>query len=173
MAKKEESHICEEQLFRSLYEQHAKPLHDFLYYKFGEEVHAKDKVQDAFVTLWNNCKKVSLAKAKSYLFTVANNFALNEMKHKKVVLKYKNIKPQSVTHQNPQFLLEEKQYLDRYQKALAMLGEEQRVAFMLNKVEGKSHQEIADLLGVTKKVVEYRIYSALKQLKLNLDDFSI
>lgn len=173
MAKKEKPNICEEHLFKSLYEEHSKSLHDFLYYKFGQEVSAGDKVQDAFVALWNNCKQVTQQKAKSYLFTVANNLALNDMKHKKVVHKFQLIKPRSKTEINPEFLLEEKQYLERYQKALALLGEEQRVAFLLNKVEGKSHQEIADLLGVTKKVVEYRIYTALKQLKLNLDDFSI
>ena len=60
-----------------------------------------------------------------------------------------------------------------YQKVLGKLSEEQRVAFLLNKAEGKKHQEIADELGVTKKVVEYRIYSAFKQIKEELEGFHL
>ena len=36
---------------------------------------------------------------------------------------------------------------------------------MLNRVEGKKHQEIADMLGVSKKAIEKRIYTALKALR--------
>ncbi|MBT8265059.1 MAG: RNA polymerase subunit sigma-70, partial [Bacteroidia bacterium] len=50
---------------------------------------------------------------------------------------------------------------------------EQRVAFLMNKVDGKKHNEIAEYLGVTRKVVEYRIYSAFKALKEDLEDFNI
>ena len=56
---------------------------------------------------------------------------------------------------------------------LGNLNEEQRVAFLLNKVEGKKHSEIAELLGVTQKVVEYRIYSAFNILKKEFEGFKI
>jgi RNA polymerase sigma-70 factor (ECF subfamily) len=97
----------------------------------------------------------------------------NDIKHQKVVLRYKQEKPKGHTNENPEFLMEKEQYLLRYQKALSKLSEEQRVAFMLNKVEGKKHQEIADMLGVTRKVVEYRIYSAFTLLKTELENFRI
>lgn len=42
---------------------------------------------------------------------------------------------------------------------------------MLNRVEGKTHQEIADLEGVSKKAIEKRIYTALKQLKNEIGEF--
>ena len=51
------------------------------------------------------------------------------------------------------------------------LTEEQRVAFTLSKIEGKKQAEIAEILGVTKKVVEYRIYSAFAILKKELENF--
>ena len=72
-----------------------------------------------------------------------------------------------------EFLLEKEQFLEQYQSVLATLSEDQRVAFLLNKAEGKSHAEIAELLGVTKKVVEYRIYSAFKILKSQLEGFKL
>ena len=60
--------------------------------------------------------------------------------------------------------------LKKYQSALASLTEDQRVTFLLNKTEGKKHQEIADMLGLTKKVVEYRIYSAFKIIKSKIKE---
>ncbi len=165
--------VCEETVFGSLYTKYAKNLHDFLYYKYGDRLNPGDKAQDAFVKLWENCGKVTPDKAKSFLFTVANNMMLNETKHQKVVLKYQSVAPKGYTNENPEYILEQEQYYKKYQTALAKLTEEQRTAFMLNKAEGKKHEEIAQMLGVTRKVVEYRIYSAFDQLKKELHDFKI
>lgn len=165
-----EENICKEHVFERVYNKYSSSLHDFLYYKYGEKLGPADKVQEAFIKLWDNCKKVTPSKAKSFLFTVANNLMLNEVKHQKVVLKYKGDQS-SHTNESPEFILEQKEYFGKYQKVLEKLSEEQRVAFLLNKVEGKKHQEIADMLGITRKVVEYRIYSAFKILKDELENF--
>lgn len=165
--------ICDDSVFKSLYERLANDLHDFLYYKYGEKLDPTDKTQEAFIKLWENCKKVTPAKAKSFLYTVANNLMLNEVKHQKVILKYKNENPNELTNESPEFLLEKEEYFKKYQEVLASLTEEQRTAFLLNKAEGKKHEEIAELLGVTRKVVEYRIYSAFKVLKTELEGFNI
>lgn len=173
MPKDLQDNICKESVFERVYNKYSKAVHDFLYYKYGEQFNPNDKAQEAFIKLWENCNKVTLAKAKSYLFTVANNLALNEIKHQKVVLKYQNQKPRDHHYESPEFILEKQEYLQRYQKALSNLSEDQRVAFLLNKVEGKPHKEIAEYLGVTRKVVEYRIYSAFASLKEELEVFSI
>jgi RNA polymerase sigma-70 factor (ECF subfamily) len=55
--------------------------------------------------------------------------------------------------------------MNRLQKAIEELTEEQRVAFLLNRVEGKKHREIADMLGISQKAVEKRIYKALESLQ--------
>ena len=161
---------CEKSVFSKLHEKYAKDLHDFIYYKFGEQHNPKDKVQQAFLKLWENCKKITPDKAKSYLFSVANNTTLNVIKHKKVVLYYELKTTQnSSDHQDPQFILEEKEYMDKYQKALSNLTEEKRAAFLLNRVEGKKHKEIAKILGISRKAVEKRIYTALEQLRQEID----
>jgi len=98
---------------------------------------------------------------------------LNDIKHQKVVLKYQQLNHNQQNNETPEFLIEKDQYLELYKRALEKLSEEQRVAFLLNKVEDKKHSEIAEILGVTKKVVEYRIYSAFKILKTELENFSI
>ena len=165
--------ICKEAIFERIYNKYSKDLHSYLYYKYGEQFNPKDKVQDAFVKLWSHCKKITLNKAKSFLYTVANNMMLNDIKHQKVVLKHQQIHSKHYTYETPEFILEKEQFLERYNKVLTNLNEEQRVAFLLNKTEGKKHSEIAEMLGVTQKVVEYRIYSAFNILKKELKGFKI
>ncbi|MFT5892315.1 MAG: RNA polymerase sigma factor (sigma-70 family) [Dokdonia sp.] len=163
--------VCEDHIFSKLYDAHAQALTNFLFYKYGDYLNPKDTAQEAFIKLWENCKKVDILKAKSYLYTIANNMMLNHVKHHKVVLNFRKIQPKEYTNESPEFLLQKEEFLVNYQKVLGRLSEEQRVAFLLNKAEGKKHQEIADELGVTKKVVEYRIYSAFKQIKEELEGF--
>ncbi len=161
--------VCEEKIYAELFKRHAKELHDFIYYKYGENIYPKDQVQEAFIKLWDNCKKIPLSKAKSFLFTVANNLSLNQLKHNKVKLKFQQIDHNKKTNENPEFLLQEKEYFLKYQKALSKLTEAQRVAFLLNRVEGKKHKEIAELLGISRKAVEKRIYGALEKMRKEIE----
>ena len=173
MQKDLHDNICEKNVFASVYTKYSKDVHNYLYYKYGEQLNPKDKAQDAFLKLWENCKNVTLGSAKAFLFKVANNMMLNEIKHQKVVIQHQKVKPKDYTNETPEFLMEKEQFLIKYQKVLESLPEEQRVAFMLNKAEGKKHSEIAEMLGITRKVVEYRIYSAFKTLKRELEGFKI
>ncbi len=173
MPKDLHENICRETIFAAIYNKYIKDLCSFLYYKYGERLNPNDKAQEAFVKLWENCKKVTQQTARAFLYKTANNLMLNEVKHQKVVLKYEQQNIKSYTNESPEFLLRQEEFLKQYQEALGNLTEEQRVAFLLNKVEGKKHSEIAEMLGVTQKVVEYRIYSAFKKLKEQLADFKL
>lgn len=165
-----QNNSCEERIYSSLFNKYSKDLFNFLYFKFGEDLDPKDKVQEAFIKLWENCKKVPPDKAKSFLFTTANNLMLNAANHKKVVLKYKSAPHKSSTNENPEYLLEEAQYMDKLQKALSKLSEAQRVAFLMNRVEGKRFKEIAEILDISTKAVEKRIYGALKKLREDIKE---
>jgi len=169
MSKQLHENICNETLFSKLFTKYSKDLHNFLYYKFGDHFNPKDKVQEAFIKLWENCGKVSPDKAKSYLYTVANNLMLNEAAHHKVVLKYQQHKPKEHTNESPEFLMQENEYMQKLQTAISNLTEAERVAFLLNRVDGKKHKEIAELLGIGTKAVEKRIYGALKKLRKEID----
>jgi len=162
--------ICEEVLFERFFKKHSKNLHDFLYYKFGAHLNPQDKVQEAFIKLWQNCGKVSPDKAKSFLFTTANNLMLNAVAHQKVVLKHQKLPQKHSTNESPEFVMQEKEYNLKLQNALANLTEAQRVAFLMNRVEGKRFKEIAELLDISTKAVEKRIYGALKKLREDIDE---
>ena len=170
MSKQLHDNICEEHIFSSLFNKYAKDLHNFLYYKFGELLNPKDKVQEAFIKLWENCAKVSPEKAKSFVFTTANNLMLNEVAHQKVVLKHQQTKPITHTNESPEFLMQETEYNNKLQKALSNLTDAQREAFMMNRVEGKRFKEIAEILDISTKAVEKRIYGALEKLRKDIKE---
>ena len=127
-------------------------------------------MQEAFVKLWQNCASVPIEKAKSYLYTIANNSSLNEIKHQKVVLQYENnFTGLDKTNENPEYILEEKQFKTKLLKAIEDLNETQRVAFLMHRIDGKKYSEIADELNISVKAVEKRIHLALVELRKTID----
>jgi RNA polymerase sigma-70 factor (ECF subfamily) len=164
--------VCKEAVFSQVYKAHAKAIYNFVYFKCGDSAASDDLVQEAFIKLWNNCKKVPIAKAKSFLYTVANNTFLNEVAHKKVVLKYVGEKSAKNNHYSPEFLLEEKQFKERLDATIAGLSEAQRTAFLLNRIEGKKYKEIAEILGISVKAVEKRMSQALAAIRSEITTFN-
>lgn len=173
MKKKLHKNICAKSLFSSIYNKYAQDLSDILYFKYGGSFNPADKVQDAFIKMWENCEKIVPEAAKSYLYKVANNLMLNEVKHQKVKLNYRTVKPKDYTNESPEFLMRKEQFLEQYERVLSKLKPEEREAFILSKVEGKTHKEIGELTGVTKKVAEHRIYAAFATLRTQLKDFKL
>ncbi len=157
--------ICNETLFNEIFKRYSTDLYKFLYYKYGAENNPMDLVQESFLKLWDNCHRVTPDKARSYLFTVANHKMLNELAKKKTVLKYSQKKSDVHSFESPQEILVKNEYMDQLKNALEHLSEEQRVTLLLNRIEGKRHKEIADMLGISRKAVEKRIYTALAILR--------
>nr|WP_299339304.1 sigma-70 family RNA polymerase sigma factor [Allomuricauda sp.] len=162
------SNVCEDQVYSSIFRSNSKTLFNYIYYKYGNEEKANDAVQEAFVKLWENCSKVAPEKAKAYLYTVANNIYLNVIKADKVRLKYADTTSER-TNESPEFLLEEKEYLQKLDNALDSLPENQRTTFLLNRIDGKKYSEIAEMEGVSVKAIEKRMHLALKALREQID----
>lgn len=164
------SNTCNEIIFSTFFKSHAKSLRNFLYYKYGNKDQAEDLAQEAFIKLWQNCASVPIEKAKSYIYTIANNSSLNEIAHKKVVLEYeKNFSGLDKTNENPEFLLEEKQFKTKLLTAIENLNETQRIAFLMHRIDGKKYSEIAEELNISIKAVEKRIHLALVELRKKIN----
>jgi len=164
--------VCDEIVFSSFFKSNVKALRNYLYFKFGNEEKANDIAQDSFIKLWENCKNVPLEKAKSFIYTIATNASLNEIAHQKVVLKYsQNNSSEKINNVSPEYLIEEDQFKQKLEKALDKLTEGQRVAFLLNRIEGKKYHEIAVMLDISIKAVEKRIHGALVTLRNEIEEF--
>jgi len=165
---KNKNTVCEEQIFSNIFKANSKTVFKYIYYKFGNEEKAYDAVQEAFVKLWENCAKVPPEKAKSFVYTVANNLYLNVIKAEKVRLKYAD-KTLKTTHETPEFLMEEEEFRNKLNNALDSLPENQRITFLLNRIDGKKYKEIAEMEGVGVKAIEKRMHLALKSLRKKID----
>lgn len=166
------SEVCKESVFSIFFNNHVKPLRNFLLYKFGNQEHAEDITQEVFIKLWQNCKDVPLEKAKSYIYTIANNASLNVIAHEKVKLNYQKSNSQDESfNENPEFLLEENQFKDKLLSAIERINETQRIAFLMNRIDGKKYAEIAEELGISVKAVEKRIHLALVELRKEFENF--
>lgn len=161
----EEKSVCESKVFEELYSEHSKSLYNFAFYRTGNAAKSEDLVQDAFIKMWDNCAKIIYEKAKSFLFTVVNNLFLNQVAHQKVVLNYAKQGVKEATNESPEYLMEEKEFMDKLQNAIADLKEGQREVFLLNRIDKKTYKEIAEMLSISVKAVEKRMHLALKQLR--------
>ncbi|RZS93257.1 RNA polymerase sigma factor [Aquimarina brevivitae] len=165
---------CNESNFDHFFKGHAKLLRNFIYYKFGDLDQAEDIVQDAFIKLWNNCKEVPLEKAKSYIYTVANNFAISLTRHQKVKFKYQNYivsnTSDATNESSPDFVIEEKEFEEKLKKAIAALPDRQREVFLLSRIDKKTYKEIAELSDVSVKAIEKLMHKALSTLRDKIGD---
>jgi RNA polymerase sigma-70 factor (ECF subfamily) len=170
MPVKNENDFCNEKKFTSFFLEHSTLLFNYIFYKCGNTDLANDIVQEAFIKIWNKCSKIIPNKAKSFLFTIATNLFLNEYAKSTVIINYKNTIKKDFTNESPEFILEEKQFEGKLQKAISNLSESQRVAFLMHRIDGKKYKEIAVLLDISVKAVEKRIHNALLNLRKHIDE---
>ena len=156
--------------FKSVFELYQEGLFNFLNYKLGETAVAEDIMQEVFVKLWENrhSLKEDLS-LKSYLYTIANNLALNHIRHNKVVLQFQQEETQQERdYSTPQDHLEESEFHANLLGAIEKLPEQNRIVFMMSRFEEFSYKEIAERLGISVKTVESHIGKALKTLRKSL-----
>lgn len=168
-----ENSICKEEVFDSFFKSHAKLLRNHLYYKFGDLNQAEDLVQETFIKLWNNCAKVSLDKAKSYIYTIATNLGIDGTRHQKVKFNYQNYITQrknDSTNESPEFIILEKEFMEKLKSAIAQLPERQREVFLLSRIDKKTYKEIAEMSDVSVKAIEKLMSKALAALRKTIGD---
>ena len=158
--------ICEEKNFNHLFHSHYESIRNYMYYKCGNMDQAEDLVQNAFVELWKRCASVLFEKAKSYLYKICNNSFLNEVAHKKVVLKFEsNATKRDTNIESPDYLMEIDEFKEKLEAAISNLPIKEREVFLLSRIDKKTYKEISEISGVTVKAIERRMSKALVKLR--------
>lgn len=161
-----EKPLCDESQFDAFYAANVKALRNYIYFKFGDADESDDVVQESFIRLWKNCAKVTLDTAKGFLFKVATNLGTSLKRSEKVHLKYteRSVKVDS-DHESPEFLILEKEFMEKLTTAISSLPDKQREVFLMNRVEKKTYREIAEISGVSVKAIEKTMHKALLKLR--------
>ncbi len=162
--------VCVEANYRGIFESQSEKLRNFMYYRCGDLDKAEDLMQEAFVRLWENCKKVVIAQARSYLFTTAHRLFLNQVEHEKVVLAFEKQPHPGADIHDPEFQLRSKEFKTRLEKAISDLPSGQREVFLMHRIDKVPFEEIARMQGVSLGAVHKKIYKALDRLKKSVNE---
>ncbi len=132
---------------------------------------AEDVAQDTFIKLWENKHKIERKTVKSYLYTIAGNLAINQLKRQQLQYKFVNQVQFRQEDKSPEYLAEMKEFEEELQRVIAAIPEGSREVFLMNRLEDLKYREIAERLGISVKAVEKRMSKALQILrdKLNID----
>lgn len=139
-----------------------------------EEEVAEDIVQELFVKIWINSKKISVnGSLKSYLFTAVRNRCFDFLKHQNVKSRSARLNHGigDVDESTPENWLVESELRDIIENSITKLAPRCREIFMMSRFDGLKNQEIADKLGLSKRTVELQITNALKALRKDLKPY--
>lgn len=155
-------------LFRKYYPLLCAYAHRFVNLEDAEEI-----VQEIMVWMWENRTDLLIEYSLSqYLFKMTYNRTLNLITRKEVVsraelvfyTKYQQM-PEDINYYQIAELTK------RIEDAIASLPESYRAAFVMHRFKGMSYKDIAEIMNVSPKTVDYRIQQALKLLRGSLKDY--
>ena len=154
--------------FKMIYDTHFDDLRRYLIFRSGDQDLSVDIAQNVFMKVWTKKIEIASGNIKSLLFKMATDEFISHIRKKKVEKEYiENVNLKLIREPDNNDDLFEKKVL--FQKALNQLPEKQKTALLMNKMQGLTYKEIAEVLNLSQKAIEKRIGLALKALKQNLN----
>ena len=156
--------------------QHRLGLRKFLARYLRNDMDLDDVLQDAYLKAYGIEQKGDpIANPKAFLFTVAKNIALNEVDRQS--RRINDIIDDCLPEDYPEQLkapgaeahVEAQQTIGLYCEAIASLPTKCRQVYLLRKVQGLSHQEIADHLGISRAAVEKQLVRGMSRCREYLE----
>jgi RNA polymerase sigma-70 factor (ECF subfamily) len=152
-------------------ENYYRELVSFLSARLGNAQAAEDVVHDAYVRVLERSSDEPIEQPRAFLYRTALNLVIDG--HRRNTLR--QIEPlealdadERFYSPSPQATLAQGQRLEMVQRALNELPTVCRDCFLLRKLEGLSHLEIAERLGVSRSVVEKHIVNAMKHCRIRI-----
>lgn len=167
--------------FNEIYISYYKKAFFFAKSYVHDDLAAEDIASESLIKLWEKLKTEEIDYVEPLLLTILKNKALDYLKHEEVKrnalesmadwhLQELTVRITSLEACDPdEIFSDEVEKIIR--KTLDSLSSPTRQAFLLSRFEYKSNKEIAELMGVSVKGVEYHISKALKALRISLKDY--
>jgi RNA polymerase sigma-70 factor (ECF subfamily) len=155
--------------FKMIYDTHFDDLRRYVIYRSGDQNLSKDIAQTVFMKVWT--KKIELASGniKSLLFKMATDEFISHIRRKKVERAYIDSIDLRLVQESENGDNGPREKKEQFKKALNELPEKQRIALLMNKMQGLTYKEIAKSLNLSEKAIEKRISQALGTLKQNIN----
>ena len=170
--------------FEELMRRYQERLVTVLEHLIGSRDHAEDLAQDVFLRIYRSRKTyVPGAKFSTWLFTIANNVALNA-RRRRSRRKEINLDTQPATSSGahsidemaqaasglmPARQIDKAEMRQVVRQAISTLNERQRMALLLSKFEGMGYQEIADAMDLSVPAIK----SLLSRARVNLREILV
>lgn len=136
------------------------------YLKNGSE--AEDAVQQIFVKVITEAGKYEIAYFKSWLYTVARNYCLMQLRGK-VYLEVEEKGAATHDESSVSELIEKEEKLVQLEGAVLQLNTEQQTCIRAFYLEKRSYNEISDLTGFTVMQVKSHIQNGKRNLRIHLE----
>ncbi|HLN33331.1 MAG TPA: sigma-70 family RNA polymerase sigma factor [Gemmataceae bacterium] len=171
--------------FEELVEHYQNRLVGVLHHLVGNATEAEDLAQEVFLRVYRARKKYrARCKFSTWLFTIANNLALNSLRARQrkpvVPLNTRDSGPLGPrpaerlvkdSGSQPSKRIQQQEMAAVVRKALDGLNERQRMAVLLNKFEDMNYAEIAEVMGLTTKGVKSLLCRARTNLRAVLQSY--
>ncbi len=164
--------------FEELFSRHHRAVVRFAWRMTGDSSAAEEAAQEIFLRIARAAPTYRpTAKFTTWMYTVARRATLNYLRDtkedgEKVPILSEGEGEDGVypvqlpgpDDRNPEQVVWEAQLTERFRTALGELPEGHRAAFVLNRGDGLSYEEVAQVLGVTVQAVKTRIFRAREML---------
>lgn len=151
--------------FKNLFDLYFDNIRSYLYYRCGDVHISTDLAQDTFMRIWEKNMELNPEKDVALLYKIAGDLFISHYRRERLRDRLpKEIRFEQGTS-TPEEELQLKELQDTYEKVLAELPENQRVTFLMSRVEGLTYREIAERLSLSVKAVEKRVSGALARLR--------
>lgn len=161
-------------LLQDIFLKYAHELNGFVRSRWPKEQDVADIIQESFLRLSQTPNPEQIINTRAFLFQTAANMVVDRHRRRQVREKFLetfvDVDALDPPQQSPETYWENHETLEQFRLWLNELPELQRHAFVLFRIEGYSHSEIAQHLGISVRCSERYVKLVMEHISSHLDD---